>query len=82
MASNSTRTCSRCGATFHLPRQRRGTPYAGFCSPTCIEAHKVQLAHLRASRLEQVFGERLRDAGLVFVPQYLLGPYVVDLAFP
>lgn len=82
MSPHHTRTCSRCGATFRLPRHRRGTPYAGFCSPACIEAHKVQLAHLRASRLEQDFGERLRNAGLAFVPQYPLGPYVVDLAFP
>ncbi len=59
-----------------LGLHRRGTPSAGFCSPACIEAHKSQLAHLRASHLEQEFGERLRDAGLAFVPQYPLGPYV------
>ncbi|WP_194165347.1 DUF559 domain-containing protein [Deinococcus terrestris] len=63
-------------------RRQGAVIYAEFCSPACTEAYKVQLAHLRASHLEQVYGERLCDAGLAFVPQYPLGPYVVDLAFP
>ena len=82
MASVTGRTCPRCGTRFELPRGRRGTPYAGFCSLACIEAHKVEHAHFRASRLEQDFAERLQDVGLAFVPQYPFGPYVVDLAFP
>ncbi|MDL2343848.1 Protein of unknown function [Deinococcus reticulitermitis] len=82
MAPNDVRTCSRCGTAFHLPRKRRGTPYAQFCSQACITAHKVDLAQLHSSQLEEGFAERLREAGLAFVEQYALGPYVVDLAFP
>lgn len=82
MASTHVRTCSRCGTSFHLPRTRRGTPYAQFCSEACVTAHKVQLAQLQSSRLEEGFAERLRDAGLAFVEQYPFGPYMVDLAFP
>ena len=82
MTSKGTRTCARCGRAFALPRARIGSPYASFCSNACITAHKVQLAHLRSSELERLFGDHLREAGLAFVAQYPLGPYVVDLAFP
>ncbi|PNY82748.1 endonuclease domain-containing protein [Deinococcus koreensis] len=76
------RTCPRCGQVFKLTPQRRGQPFANFCSPTCIQQHKLTLGQLHASRLESGFAERLRDAGLAFVEQFALGPYVIDIAFP
>lgn len=81
MTPKVTRTCARCGQAFALPRARVGRPYASFCSDACITAHK-ELAHLRSSELERLFGDHLREAGLAFVAQYPLGPYVVDRAFP
>ena len=79
-ATHHQRVCKRCGKTFQSAR--RGSDWANFCSAACIEAHKVTLGQLQASRLETEFAALLADAGLIGVAQFPLGPFVFDLAFP
>lgn len=76
------RRCKHCQTPFHTRKGKGGTPYASFCSPACVTAHKVRVATVQSSRLEQRLGELLADAGLVYTVQEPFGPFIADLAFP
>jgi very-short-patch-repair endonuclease len=74
------RRCKHCQTPFKS--KKAGTPYANFCSPACVTAHKVKVATVQSSRLEQRLGELLTEAGLTYTVQKPFGPFVADLAFP
>lgn len=74
------RLCKWCAKP--LKGRPHGKDWVNFCSPACVEAHKVRHGTLRASRLERDFIEQLSEAGLEGVPQFPVGPFVFDLAFP
>lgn len=79
---HETKPCKWCGINFKTHSCRVAGGRGEYCSRACVGSATVaSFGQSRTSKSEQLFGQALKAAGLIFTPQFRISKWCIDYWF-